>query len=280
MIDKSQQEELRKTFNPDGSQLRTFQLRLLDLLLEFDRICKENEIEYWLSSGNVLGAVRHGGFIPWDDDVDIEMSMDNYKKFEKSFKENNTYALQSYKTDPFYPLNTPKFRDKKGNVNEKNGCNEWQQYNGAFIDIFIIEETFANVSHFLSWGASMQKWVYSRRNVMSIFAKPLCKLLNIGTHILIPIARTICKPLPGKRFRHCYGGGFHHSARCMDEIFPLGQLMFEDHNFPTPGDVEKYLTRMYGDYNKLPNLNCIRQHFSVFSEYRESIGINNKDIDK
>lgn len=266
MIDKALQEKLRKRFNPDGSQLRTFQLRLLDLLLEFDRICKEHEIEYWLSSGNVLGAVRHGGFIPWDDDVDIEMSMGNYKKFERVFKEDNLYVLQSFRTDPFYPLNTPKFRDKKGIVNENNGCNEWQQYNGAFIDIFIIEETFANVSHFLSWGASLQKWIYKRRNVMGFFAKPLCKLLNIGTHILIPIVRVICKPLPGKKLRHCYGGGFHHSVRYREEIYPLCKLTFEGVTFPAPGNTDKYLRRMYGDYNKLPNINTTHQHFADFSE--------------
>lgn len=261
MIDKSTQAKLRKKFNPDGSPLRLFQLRLLDLLLEFDRICKENGIEYWLSSGNVLGAVRHGGFIPWDDDVDIEMTLDNYRKFEKVFKESNLYAFQSYKTDPFYPLNTSKFRDKKGDVNENNGSNEWQKYNGAFIDIFIIEKTFANISHMLSWGASMQKWIYKRRKSIGILAKPICKLLSIVTHISIPIARTICKPIPGKKLRHGYGGGFHHSTRCQDDIFPLSELVFEGHSFPAPINVDKYLSRMYGDYNKLPDLDSVSIHF-------------------
>lgn len=265
MIDKTQQDQLRKMFNPDGSKLRVFQLRLLDLLLVFDRICKKNGIEYWLSSGNVLGAVRHGGFIPWDDDVDIEMSQDSYKKLMNVFKEDDFYVLQSYKTDPYYPLNTAKFRDKKEQVNEDNSCNDWQKYNGAFIDIFVIEETFANVSHFLSWGASLQKWIYRRRNVIGNLAKPLCRLINRVSHILIPFARAICKPLPGKKLRHCYGGGFHHSIRFKDDIFPLRNLTFEGHVFPAPGDVDRYLKRMYGDYNQLPNLDNVHQHFSEFS---------------
>ena len=71
MIDQEIQAKLREKFNPDGSMLRKQQLRMLEILLYIDKVCKENNINYWLSSGTLLGAVRHGGFIPWDDDLDI-----------------------------------------------------------------------------------------------------------------------------------------------------------------------------------------------------------------
>ena len=71
MIEKAMQQELRSLYNPDGSRLRTIQLNLLDILIEFDRICRNNEIPYWLDSGTLIGAARHGGFIPWDDDLDV-----------------------------------------------------------------------------------------------------------------------------------------------------------------------------------------------------------------
>ena len=71
MIDKKIQEQLRKQYNPDGSQLRTIQLCLLDILIEFDRVCRKNGISYWIDSGTLIGAARHGGFIPWDDDLDV-----------------------------------------------------------------------------------------------------------------------------------------------------------------------------------------------------------------
>jgi lipopolysaccharide cholinephosphotransferase len=67
------QESLRQRYNPDGSLLRRQQMRMLDILLEVDRICKKNDIPYWLSSGTLIGAMRHDCFIPWDDDLDIEM---------------------------------------------------------------------------------------------------------------------------------------------------------------------------------------------------------------
>ncbi|MDE6121888.1 MAG: LicD family protein, partial [Duncaniella dubosii] len=67
MIDPLIQQELRSRFNPDGSPLRSHQLLMLDMLKKIDRICAENNIKYWLSSGTCIGALRHGGFIPWDD---------------------------------------------------------------------------------------------------------------------------------------------------------------------------------------------------------------------
>ncbi len=73
MISESQQKYYREKYNPDGSRLRCLQLGMLEILKYIDKVCSENNISYWLSSGTCLGAVRHGGFIPWDDDVDIEM---------------------------------------------------------------------------------------------------------------------------------------------------------------------------------------------------------------
>lgn len=73
MISDTENEKLREKFNPDGSTLRRQQLRMIELLDYVDSVCKENNIKYWISSGTLLGAVRHEGFIPWDDDLDIEM---------------------------------------------------------------------------------------------------------------------------------------------------------------------------------------------------------------
>ena len=73
MITDTLQNELRERYNPNGSTLRKQQLRMLEMLQYIDSVCKKHNIRYWLCSGTLLGAVRHGGFIPWDDDVDIEM---------------------------------------------------------------------------------------------------------------------------------------------------------------------------------------------------------------
>ena len=108
MISSEQQAELRAKYNPDGSNLRRMQLHILEMLKYIDKVCRENNIKYWLSAGSCLGAVRHGGFIPWDDDVDIEMERKDYIKFYKilNSEQNDRYILHSYFNDKeyLYPL--------------------------------------------------------------------------------------------------------------------------------------------------------------------------------
>ena len=100
----ARERNLRARFNPDGSLLRRQQMRMLDILLEVDRICRKHNITYWLSSGTLIGAVRHKGFIPWDDDLDIEMLLPDYERLMKILPQElpDTMALQTQDTDPNY----------------------------------------------------------------------------------------------------------------------------------------------------------------------------------
>ena len=77
------QKVLKEKYNPEGSKLRKYQLHLADTLKEFDRFCRAHDIVYYLAYGTLLGAVRHKGFIPWDDDADIWMDRENYKKLSE-----------------------------------------------------------------------------------------------------------------------------------------------------------------------------------------------------
>ncbi|MBR2061575.1 MAG: LicD family protein, partial [Tidjanibacter sp.] len=74
---------LRARYNPDGSALRRDQLELLRMLQVVAEICQKHNISWWLSSGTLLGAARHGGFIPWDDDMDIVLLRKDYKRLAK-----------------------------------------------------------------------------------------------------------------------------------------------------------------------------------------------------
>ena len=73
-------EELKARFNPEGSPLRLQQLRMKEMLKVLDGICRKHDIPYWIASGTLLGCMRHGGFIPWDDDLDVEMLRSDYKR--------------------------------------------------------------------------------------------------------------------------------------------------------------------------------------------------------
>ena len=82
-------------------ELRKNQICQLDILLKIDRICNENDIDYFLCAGTLLGAIRHNGFIPWDDDLDGGMTRDNYEKFIKIASKilKKQYFLQNWDTD-------------------------------------------------------------------------------------------------------------------------------------------------------------------------------------
>ena len=111
MIDKQMQDSLRAKYNPDGSQLRELQLRQLEMLKFLDEVCRKHDLKYWLSYGTCLGAIRHGGFIPWDDDIDVEMPRTDYIKLQKILRAMPScrYILQNAKSDqefllPFFKL--------------------------------------------------------------------------------------------------------------------------------------------------------------------------------
>lgn len=132
---------MRAKYNPEGSDLRRAQLRMLDMLLYLDKVCKENEITYWLAAGTCLGAVRHGGFIPWDDDIDIFMMENEYKKLIDLILSNPhpQFKIQIKKTDSNYFLSWAKLRDTHSkNIGLKS--KSLAKYCGLTIDIFPLSD--------------------------------------------------------------------------------------------------------------------------------------------
>ena len=87
-MDEIQHRQLREHFNPEGSDLRRLQKRQVEMLKYLDDICQANDIKYWLAAGNLLGCVRHfGEFIPWDDDIDIELEKKEYDRLVTVLKQ-------------------------------------------------------------------------------------------------------------------------------------------------------------------------------------------------
>src|SRR3954468_16666800 len=99
-------------YNPEGSELRRAQLKMLEILDIFDKICRKHNIKYWLACGTLLGARRHGGFIPWDDDLDVVVLQSDYNKIISVLKAElpENLKLQSRETDEKYWWYFPKIR--------------------------------------------------------------------------------------------------------------------------------------------------------------------------
>lgn len=120
----------------DKDTLRKVQLTLLEIAKEVKRVCDENDIKYYLDSGTLLGAVRHSGFIPWDDDFDIGMMREEYDRFCKiaPFALNSNYYLQTWENDEKYAVPFAKVR-KKNTIYRENKANP-NLNNGFYVDIF------------------------------------------------------------------------------------------------------------------------------------------------
>ena len=162
--------ELRKRFNPDGSLLRRQQLRMLELLEVIDVICRKHQIPYWLSSGTLIGAARHKGFIPWDDDLDIEMLRSDYLRLLKVLPQElpDNLALQTNETDPNYIFIYGKLRDKDSHLEETNSYDRIFHYTGIYIDIFPLEK----IPYCLAWiGRHKQGQIYKQMKKKNIRKK-------------------------------------------------------------------------------------------------------------
>lgn len=129
------------------SDLRKLQLIELELLLEVDRVCRKNGIKYMLSSGSLLGAVRHKGFIPWDDDLDTYMKREEFERFCEAWEQDadkSKYFLQTAKTDPEYRWGYAKVR-RKGTEYLRAGQEAIKCMSGVSMDIFILDNIPENV---------------------------------------------------------------------------------------------------------------------------------------
>ena len=246
-------DNLRNTYNPDGSDLRCLQLRMLEILKEVDRICKKHDIPYWLSSGTLLGAIRHGGFIPWDDDLDIEMLRGDYLRFLSLLPDElpDQYILQSDETDPNYVYLYAKIRDKNSYIKERCQVNQSLRYQGAFVDVFPVEPSSlvlckisAKLFNRLCFNQVLTTGIRRKVYGLSRFL-----LLNL----LFPFFRYVSKLRNHHHLHHALGVNFM-DFRLHDEIFPLTSLTFEGSQFPVPNDVDSYLRRLYGDYWKIPDV--------------------------
>lgn len=264
MISQDLSSQLKERFNPEGSDLRRQQLRMLEMLKQFDKFCRHHEITYWLSSGTLLGAVRHNGFIPWDDDLDIEMLAADFNKlleFRDSLTQATGLVIQDHSSDPEYIAPYAKLRDSDSVINEIHLNDIHYKYRGIYIDIFVREKC-SSVSTFLSHGLQYFSYKFTRVDNPKI-RKYLKKILWCLLHsVIFPVFKYGDKLLyySGK-YRHLKGSGFYDYIT-LDMVFPIRKHIFEGEFFPIPNDADKYLRVQYGDYTKLPDLNNIHPHYS------------------
>ena len=253
MLDDFTQKELREKYNPEGSILRKHQMRILDIMTEVDKICRRHNLKYWMCSGTLLGAVRHKGFIPWDDDIDIEMEISDYKKLLEILPKElpDWLALQTNDTDHGYFLTFAKVRDLHSRLAEHGNPDRIFKYQGVYIDIFPIEQS----NEFLR-RIGRKLWMvsdYISKNDAYDDAKKIRKIhrmMQWNLHKVIPALRALAKVMP-TRFYYGFGTQFH-IERKKEFVFPVKEMEFEERRFFAPCDSDSFLRAQFGDYWKLP----------------------------
>lgn len=248
-------------FNPDGSQLRALQMRILDILLVVDGICRRRGLRYWLCSGTLLGAVRHGGFIPWDDDIDIEMPRDDYLQLLEILPGElpSHLKLQTADTDSGYFFTFAKVRDTRSYIQEPHRYDRIFEYQGVFVDIFPIERT-NRALHWVSCRTHgfTYKVMKNPSNSDSRCRAKTRSILWLNRYLVFPLLRALSCVLPSVPF---YGLGVPYPLERKEEhVFPLSEITFEGHRLMSPCNPDAYLRSQYGDYMQLPPLDSLHPH--------------------
>ena len=239
----------------DPKVLREAQLIMLEMLVEFDAICKKHNLQYWLDSGTLLGAVRHQGFIPWDDDIDLSMPLEDYNKFQEIAKDelSENIFFQTTQTDGAFKFDYIKLRSNKAKIvefHEKDRDIEYHQ--GIFVDIFPML-TLPNTEFHEEFYDGIFKFI---RSVSSVsLHTPDGKDHPETREKLLESLEFMHQGWEKENLKIIYSGAMPDVPAWfdIDEVFPLKKIKFEGLEFYAPKNPNHYLGSIYSfNFMELP----------------------------
>jgi lipopolysaccharide cholinephosphotransferase len=248
------------------STIRRLQLIKLEILDRFVRICDEHSLRYFLAYGTLIGAIRHKGFIPWDDDTDVGMPREDYEKFIALCKNGqvDNFFLQEGRTYSKYWHIYAKFRKNNTQKIEANPPPFYQdEHRGINIDIFPYDDVSANdcIKKIQDFFIIKIKFLLFEKRGYKSKSSPAAALVKRLLAALLPfrflhsLSRFIMQFKTGK----CTGitswrgtDGHKKETFPREVLFPLKKTEFEGRHFFVPGNSDAYLSQIYGSYMQPP----------------------------
>ena len=249
----------------ETNSVKKVQEKILYIMNFIDKLCRELDIEYYIMGGTALGAVRHGGFIPWDDDLDIFMTPKNYDRFKKVFEsiQGLEFVLQEWRTTPNY-LEYAKIRLSGTTFIEENYKDRKDMHHGIYVDIMILHKVPNNKfiqklvyyeSKFVTlYGLSQRKWKPKTKG--QAFILKCLKILPCKWMAKRCYKRIYKYDDRKKNFKYCY---WITPAKFKNGLFDASffespiEILFEDTKLLASENIKQYLEYRYGDYMKLPS---------------------------
>ena len=250
---------MRRLLN--SGEIRTIQL---DILGRIDRFCTENGIRYFLAYGSAIGAVRHHGFIPWDDDIDLMMPRPDYERFLSGFRDETLYLLDLAGRDDCIETFVKVCRKGTVLTDRVFGREIW----GVNVDVFPIDGAPAEglEAHYARTDALRNRAIRicpyfksAKKGRTGLFFRHILKRVRYPyLRSFRSMKRELVRTQRAVPFDSAEVAGVFYAAEKTRTFFGRAlyenstRLPFEGREYPLVGDYDRYLTQLYGDYMQLP----------------------------
>lgn len=258
-------------YNPEGSGLRKGQRRMVEIVKEIDKICRRHNIRYWLDFGTLLGAVRHKGFIPWDDDLDISVFKEDYRHLLSLLEKElpPQFSVMWPGNNKNFPFNFAKVVDSRSRV---EAIDEWTKragMEGLWVDIFPMEHGCRPIRRLVEplYGRCYRRIhnfeVNTKNKVLAYLLYPLAICwVGIGKLCLLFVSRDKYVNTLGT-----VGDPTQFVTRHRSWVGHTKDIVFEGEMLAAPVDTDAMLKAMYGDYMKIPPEEKRKVHIGKIEVY-------------